>query len=76
MAARHPVPRRSKSAANSVRIAAALTKSTCNSSSENVDRRFGILLVVHGAVSEEHGVKIGKHAPGKFEDGGVLLNGG
>ena len=39
---------------------------------QNVNRGFGILLVVHGAVSDEHGVKIGKHALGKFEDGGVL----
>src|SRR5208337_2801835 len=42
---------------------------------QRVDRGFGILLVVHGAVSEEHGVKVGKVAPGKFKDGSMLLNG-
>src|ERR1019366_8216574 len=42
---------------------------------ENVDRGFGILLVAHGAVSEEHGVKIGERVARKFKNSGVLLNG-
>src|SRR5258706_8274422 len=43
---------------------------------ENVDRSLRILLIVHGAISEEHGVKVGKRVPGELEDGGVLLNRG
>src|SRR5258708_22979576 len=43
---------------------------------ENVDRSLGILLTVYGAVSEEHGIKVGKRVPGKLEDSGVLLNRG
>src|SRR5439155_6885162 len=43
---------------------------------ENIDRVFRIHLVVHGAVSKEHRVKLGQVAASKIEDGSVLLNGG
>jgi len=40
---------------------------------QNVDGGFGILLLVHRAVSQQHGVELGERALGKIEDRGVLL---
>jgi hypothetical protein len=56
-------------------MAVALTKLDLQFLQKNVNRRFRILLVAHGAVSEQNSIKVGK-CVAKSKIASVLLNRG